>query len=422
MNNVEVFLEKWLIPAGNWVANNSTLTILKNSMISLIPITIGGSCALIIMYFPFIETVVPIHALTLIRQVLSPIVDISLGLISVYLIIYIAYFYAIQNNTPILFTIIITVGSFFILIPFPMTTSTNGVTGISIPTQYLGSSGMFVGIISSFASCKLYHWLTAKKLAIRLPEMVPPNVANSFITLIPLILTFFAMAVVRFGFSLTPYGNMNAFIYEVLQLPLVNIGTGLIPTAIAAIFIQLFWFMGLHGQSLVSAIMSPLWQVASTANAQAFAIGDPLPYIVTQQFMDIFIAPQFFSLVIALILFAKKGTSGAEIGKIAVPAGVFNISEPVAFGLPIVLNVLTLIPWVLVMVVFVVSTYTFMSLGIVPKPTGVQIPWTTPPLISGFLATNSIMGALLQAFNLFIGVLIWLPFIRIINKQNMQKL
>ena len=137
--------------------------------------------------------------------------------------------------------------------------------------------------------------------------------------------------------------------------------------------------------------------------------------------MEVFIWPQFFSLVIALVLFAKKATAGAEIGKISVPAGIFNISEPVAFGLPVVLNVFILIPWVLVMVVFVISTYCFMRFGIVPRPTGVQIPWTTPPLISGFLATNSIMGALLQAFNLFIGVLIWLPFIRIINKQNTVK-
>lgn len=421
MNNIEGFLEKWLIPAGNWVANNSTLTILKNAMISLIPITIGGSCALIIMYFPFIEKVVPDAALLFIREMLSPIVDITLGFISVYLILCIGYFYAKQHQTSLLFTIVIVAGSFFILIPFTLTTNAEGMSGVTIPTQYLGSAGMFVGIISSFFSCKLYHWLITKNLAIKLPEMVPPNVANSFITLLPLIITFFAMALVRYGFVLTPYGNMNKFIYEVLQLPLVNIGTGLIPTAIAAVFIQLFWFMGLHGQSLVGAIMSPLWQVASTANAQAFAAGEALPYIVTQQFMDIFIAPQFFSLVIALVLFATKGTSGAEIGKISVPAGVFNISEPVAFGLPVVLNVLTLIPWVLVMVVFVISTYLFMSLGMVPRPTGVQIPWTTPPLLSGFLATNSMMGALLQAFNIFIGVLIWLPFIRIINKQNMIK-
>lgn len=420
MNKVEGFLEKWLIPTGNWVSHNRTLTILKNAMISLIPITIGGSFALIIMYFPFIDSVVGAETLSLVRQILSPIVDITLGLISLYLIVCIAWFYAKEYETSVLFTLFVVVGSFLILIPFTVV-SENGATSVSIPTQYLGSAGMFVGILSAFFSCTLYRWLTSKNLAIKLPDMVPPNVANSFLFLLPLIITFLVMAFVRFGFSLTPYGNMNKFIYEVLQSPMVNIGTGLIPTVIAALFVQLFWFMGLHGQSLVGAIMSPLWQVASTANASAFAAGEPLPYIVTQQFMEVFIWPQFFSLVIALVLFAKKATAGAEIGKISVPAGIFNISEPVAFGLPVVLNVFILIPWVLVMVVFVISTYSFMSFGIVPRPTGVQIPWTTPPLISGFLATNSIMGAVLQAFNLFIGVLIWLPFIRIINKQNTVK-
>ena len=81
------------------------------------------------------------------------------------------------------------------------------------------------------------------------------------------------------------------------------------------------------------------------------------------------------------------------------------------------MNVITVIPWVLVMAAGVFISYGSMSLGIVPKPIGAAIPWTTPPLLSGFLITNSFRGALLQLFNIVVGVIIWLPFIKILNKQ-----
>lgn len=149
MNKIEGFLEKWLIPTGNWVSRNKTLTILKNAMVSLIPITIGGSFALIIMYFPFIESVVNADTLLLVRQILSPIVDITLGLISLYLIVCIAWFYAKEYEISVLFTLFVVLGSFLILIPFTVV-SENGTTSVSIPTQYLGSAGMFVGIFSAF--------------------------------------------------------------------------------------------------------------------------------------------------------------------------------------------------------------------------------------------------------------------------------
>lgn len=98
--------------------------------------------------------------------------------------------------------------------------------------------------------------------------------------------------------------------------------------------------------------------------------------------------------------------------------GVFNVNEPIIFGLPIIMNPLVLIPWLIAPVVVTVITYVSMSTGLVPKPAGIIVPWTTPPLLSGFLATgNAWQGAVLQAFNLFVVMIIWWPFLKILDKN-----
>lgn len=417
MNKLEKFLEKWLTPVGAWIDGNKTLTILQNAMVSLVPITISGSIALIIMEFPYIENILPTAFLEQLRTALGPIVDVTMGMISIYVAGAIAYYYAKQYKLSRLYTIFAAMGSLYILTPFVLQVEgMDPITGV-IPTAYLGSAGMFVAILSSFLACMVYKFLVNRKITIKMPEMVPPNIAASFTALIPMVLTFLMMSLIRYGFSLSPYGDVNNLIYTIVQKPLMGVGTGLVPTVLLIMLVQLFWFIGLHGQNIIYSIMGPIWIAATTANAAAYKAGEELRYIVTDEFFSFYVCPSFLALIIALLLFGRKGTAHREIAKAALPSGLFNISEPIVFGLPVVMNVLTVIPWVLVMVTGVLVSYTCMNFGIVPKPIGAAIPWTTPPLLSGFLITNSFLGALLQLLNMAIGVAIWFPFIKILNKQ-----
>lgn len=421
MNKLEQFLEKWLMPMGKWINSNKTLTVLQNAMVSLIPITISGSIALILMEFPYIEYILPANILEQLRVALGPIFDITLGMISVYVAGAIAYYYAKMHKTPQLYTVFAALGSFYILTPFVFhLEGVDPITGV-IPTEYLGSAGMFVAILSSFLSCYIYRFLVNKKIAIKMPEMVPPNIAASFTALIPMVLTFFVMSMIRYGFSLSVYGDINTLIYTIIQKPLMGVGTGLVPTLLLIALVQLFWFIGLHGQNIIYSIMGPIWIAATAANASAHQSGKPLQYIVTDEFFSFYVCPAFMALIVALLVFSKKGTAHKEIAKASLPSGLFNISEPVVFGLPIVMNVITLIPWVVVMVTGVLISYGSMYFGLVPKPIGIAIPWTTPPILSGLLITNSIRGALLQVINLVVGVLIWMPFIKLLNKQAVEK-
>lgn len=100
--------------------------------------------------------------------------------------------------------------------------------------------------------------------------------------------------------------------------------------------------------------------------------------------------------------------------------GIFGINEPILFGLPIVLNPAMLVPFILVPTINIVISYFAMAMNFVPICSGVNIPWTTPLVISGFLATNW-AGALLQAALLVLGVFIYMPFIKILDKQYLQE-
>lgn len=228
--------------------------------------------------------------------------------------------------------------------------------------------------------------------------------------------------VLRIVFSFTPFDTIQNFIYTLIQEPLTALGSGLPATIIAVLLIQVFWFFGLHGQIIINSVFDPIWYALNNENLQAFQAGQEIPNVVTKQFIDTFLVGMggtgMTLAVIILILIIGRSRQMKELGKLGAPASIFNVNEPIIFGLPIVMNPLSLIPWILAPVVVTIITYFAMSTGIVPKPAGIIVPWTTPPLLSGFLATgNAWQGAVLQAFNLIVVMIIWWPFLKIIDKS-----
>ena len=109
-----------------------------------------------------------------------------------------------------------------------------------------------------------------------------------------------------------------------------------------------------------------------------------------------------------------------DLAKISVAPGIFGINEPIIFGLPIVLNPVMLIPFILTPVVNIIIAYFIMDLGLVPLCNGVMLPWTTPPLVSGFLLSGW-QGAVLQLFLIILGIFIYLPFIKTLDKEYLKE-
>lgn len=211
-----------------------------------------------------------------------------------------------------------------------------------------------------------------------------------------------------------------------IQRLLFSSGTSLPGTLLAQVINSIFWGMGLHGAQLVNGVMLPVWMTQSLENFEIFLAGGTIfPHIVTKQFIELFIwtggSAGSLSMVVWIKFFAKSGHV-QQIGRRALLPAIFNIDEPVVFGLPVVFNPILIFPFILAPAVTTVFSYITMAQGIFPKLCGIDLPWSTPVFISGFLATNGDFGGvLLQLCNLVISFFIYAPFIFMYDRQMMKR-
>lgn len=417
MNRFQEGLEKIMTPISMKIAGNRFLQVIQKSFIAVMPLTIAGSIALIISYFPFIDFIVPADVLNQIITFFDAISSATLSVVGIFLAGVIGYYFTKEEKNESIFGLIVAISSFLILTP--MGWNEEGAFAY-IPMTWLGGQGLLSAMIVGFTSGFMYNKLVVSKFTIKLPDSVPPMVAEPFKMLLPALVTFFVFALVRFGMEFTSYGDIHSFLFEVFQTPLMALGTSLPASILIVVFIQILWFLGLHGQNIAGAVLNPIWSVAMIANLTAVQNGQAPEYIFTGQFFTGFVWMQFISLIIACLISAKSQQLKA-VGKISIGSSIFNISEPIVFGTPVVLNVTLLIPWVLAMVSCVIVTWLFMETGICPLPQGADIPWTTPPLLSGYLITGSIMGAVVQVVNTVIGIFIYLPFVKVYDKQLLKQ-
>ena len=264
--------------------------------------------------------------------------------------------------------------------------------------------------------------MSFKALIIKMPESVPSFVSRSFNALIPAAVVLPIFLIIRLVVSLTPYDTVTNFIIQVLQMPLASITTSLVGTLFASFLNSFIWFFGIHGSSVVDSFMDPIWYATRAENLAIYqtAVTAARPYIVTMDFINffVFLTGSGITLPLTIIMAYKcKSKRIKQIGKLSILPGLFNVNEPVIFGMPIVLNPMMLVPLVLAPTCSVLIAYLSMYAGLVPYPTGVTIPWTTPAPISGWLMCNDWRGGVLQVVVLIVSGLIYYPFIKSLDKK-----
>lgn len=163
--------------------------------------------------------------------------------------------------------------------------------------------------------------------------------------------------------------------------------------------------------------MTPILQVLEDQNKNLSMAGDLPVNIISNSFFTHFAGIGVIGGVIAALIIARS-RQYREISKIAIVPYFFGVGEPALFGFPMMLNFDLIVPFLLSNAVSAIVAYIAFAVGLVPITTGlVQLPWTTPLIISGFLVTGSIRGAFLQLVLLVVTTLIWMPFIRIADKK-----
>lgn len=424
-------LEKFLTPLAESIGKNRYLMSIRDGFLISTPLLIAGSFFLLIANFPIPAWTNWINSVVINQntgETLGAMIEKPSGatftIMAIFATMGIAYSFAGKLGVNKIFGAAVALMSWFLIMPYFVTTTTqiegidHEVTFSAIPMGWVGAKGIFVGIIVAFTSVHLYAYFEKKGWTIKMPDGVPPTVGESFAALIPitLVMTIFFLINLVFGIFGT---NVFEMIFEFLQTPLLNLGDTLGAMVIAYIFLHLFWFFGINGGSVVGAVFNPILQTLSASNVEYFKTGIGEPHIINQQFQDLFAtfggAGSTLSLVIAMVFFCKSKRI-ADLGKLSLVPGIFGINEPIIFGLPIVLNPTMFIPFIGVPTINIVISYVVMKIGWVPVTSGINIPWTTPVIISGFLATNW-AGALLQAALLVLGVFIYMPFIKIMDKQ-----
>ena len=419
-------LELHIMTVGEKLNNNKILGILRDAFMLAFPITIFGSIMLVIANFPFLDKLIGTENVVLLGEFLSPASTATMSISTVFIAVGIGYYYCKSVDIEPIFGGIVSLVSFLLLTPFEAPIGDTGeMLGNVFAIDRLGAKGMFVGMFAAFLAAYIYSWIVKKDWSIKMPPSVPPAVAKSFSALIPATLTLFIFLIIRIVFTFTSWGNVHDFVFQIIQAPLTSLGKGLIPTIMAIFAIQILWFFGLHGQIIVNSVMDPIWNVLSLENLEAFKSGGEIVNVTTKQFIETFtvgLGGTGMTLMVVLsLVFLMKSKQLKEVGKLSAPAAIFNVNEPVIFGLPIVLNPTILIPWVLGPVLATLVAYISMSIGLVPLTTGIAVPWTTPVIISGMLATNSWQGGILQIVQMAVIIVVWMPFLKALDKQIIKE-
>ena len=190
-------------------------------------------------------------------------------------------------------------------------------------------------------------------------------------------------------------------------------GTSIIGVMVMGALSGFLWFFGIHGGNIIMSVTTPILMPLALENLAAYEAGKPLPYIITSDFGSgyTFVGiGSMLSLAILMCLFSKSEKM-KNLGLLSIVPAIFFINDPLLFGLPAVLNVLFLIPLTCFRPLLALLTYLVMKAGIVNAPVGCQLPFTTPPIISGFLQ-GGVSLAVWQILMILLTCVMYWPFFK----------
>ena len=423
------FVNKHILPPVMKFVNTKAIRALRDGMLLSLPFIMVGSLFLLLASFP-VPSVAQWMDQTGLTRFWNQAYNASFGIVAVFAVVGIAYTWAKNDKVdPLPAGMTAFVG--FLIIMNPTTAVIDGsktiISSAKAPSllsgfidrTWLGGQGMIAAIIIGMITGWIYSWFVKNKITIKLPDQVPPAVAGSFVALIPAsVLTDLWLAVYAF-FDKVAGTTLTEWIYHTIQTPLQGLSDSFGGILIMTLLVPFFWFFGVHGSTLVGGIIGPILSANALQNAAIFkkygyvdaAHGG---HIVIQGLFDQFSTVTGAGMTIGLVVFMTffaKSQQMRGIGKLALVPGIFNINEPVLFGVPLVLNPLLAVPFFIMPPLSAGSTYLLIKAGILPYLNGVQVPWTTPPVISGFLI-GGWKVAIWQAIILIVSFFLYLPFAR----------
>lgn len=437
MSRLLTFFEEKFVPIAAKIGSQKHLLAIRDAFAGLMPLVLAGAMAVMLNNVFFVpwsllagfiggEHPFIVWANANLAPLFSFIESGTLSILALGLVFALAYNRANNEKQDALSTALISVGSFLLLGAL----SRNNEIAASWVTNFLAAQGIFVAMIVGLVTPEIYFWVVRKNWVIKMPEMVPPAVAKGFSAVIPGFIALFFWALIAYIFNKTAGVSLFTWFENTVSNSLLGLGKSLGAVLAISFIIPLFWFFGLHGANMVEAVRSPIYGTLANLNIDLFqngvrevgqGVNQLAPWVSGSWDIYVFVGGSgaTLGLLIALFMLSKR-KQDKEIAKLSLPSGIFQINEPVLFGLPVVLNPIYIIPFVLVQPILTLIGY-FATVSGFAGPVVNGFPWTTPPILSAYLATNGSIGAvIIAALNVVLSVLIYVPFVIFANKSEQE--
>ena len=431
---MQEFFQNTILPAVMKFVNTRGIRAIKDGLVYSMPLIIVGAVYLLLFQLP-VESLANFVASTGAVPFLAHGYTSTFQITAIIAALGVAYQWAKNEGLEPFSAAIISLAVFLILIPdYIAGAGPDGANVAGLDKTWLAGQGMIGAIIAGLLVGLIYSWFIKKDIRIKMPDGVPDGVAAAFTGLIPAAVLITGAVIVYALCETIFHTTPIELIYVFLQTPLQGFGDSLVGVIVFETLIPLLWWFGVHGATVVGSVSSTIATTNNLENADIFqkliasgmsrseavaAMPANGGHIFTDAFVNCFQAITgsgvTMGLVIFMVFFAKSAQM-KQVGKLGLGSGIFNINEPILFGTPIVMNPQLFIPFVLAPVIGNALAYILTAIGFIPYTTGVTVPWTTPPILSGLLCIGW-QGALMQIIELVISFFLYLPFARAVDNE-----
>lgn len=416
-DKLQAFLEKTVGPIAAKLNQSKIIQALGYGMMMAMPITLGAAFIAILGNVPFPQWtgfLTQIGMDTVIADVLS----VTITLLPVYIIFTISHNYAKQLQSNPVTVAIISMAFLLILVPLRIGSGEDQILALS--TNYLGSNGIFIAMLTAIIVPRMYSFLEKKNIKIKLPDTVPPMVSDSlsptFIAMILFIIAFF----IKYAFSITSYGNIFDAFNQTIGLVVNLFGASSISMIFLYTLCALFWFFGIHPSPIIS-LYTPFIIAPLTQNFEAFLSGKPLPHLeLIVVFTAMSMGATGSTLGLAISTFFAKSEKYKAMKKLVVIPNLFNINEPIIFGFPVMLNPIYFIPMILAPLASGFSAILLTKLIQPEINPSIDFPWITPQVISSVFQ-GGLRYFIIILILIGIQTFIYFPFFKIDDNRELAE-
>jgi len=388
------------------LSENVYLSAIRAGMVAIVPLTIIGGLFLIAAHLPVpgwdarVAPYVPVLTIP---------VTATFGLLSVFACLSIAYDLGRRLSQEAIVSASMA-AVIFLMLQIDPAAGTFRMDG-------LGSEGLFTAILIALVTVRVQKFFADRDFVIRLPATVPPIVYQSFLSLTPLFFLVIAFWLLRFVLGV----DIDRGVHAVFA-PLVFALSTLPGILVYALLVTLLWSIGINGDNAVDAIVAPVFLQYLAANVAAMSAGQPLPFVTAYGFFTTFVnvGGTGATIALALVLWNSREPGYRKVSRLSLPTQVFQINEPIFFGLPIVLNPVFMIPYILNALILTTGSYLLMHWNVINKPF-VNVPWTTPPIVGHYLVSGGDWrAAVWGAGSILIAMMVYFPFARAAERLRLH--